>query len=50
MEKFTNAQIKETEMVENEIIRYLPRKHIFANQPDCIYSQRNRTGKRVGVS
>ena len=30
MGKFTNAQIKEIELVENEIIRYLPREHIFS--------------------
>ena len=36
MEKFTNAQIKETELVENEIIRYLPREHIFC-KPTRLY-------------
>lgn len=40
MEKFTNAQIKETEMVENEIIRYLPRKHIFLQTNQIIYIHR----------
>ena len=40
MEKFTNAQIKETEMVENEIIRYLPRKHIFLQTNQIVYIHR----------
>lgn len=44
MGKFTNAQIKEIELVENEIIRYLPREHIF-RKPTRLYistEKRNR--------
>ena len=40
MEKFTNAQIKETELVENEIIRYLPREHIFLQTNQIVYIHR----------
>ena len=40
MEKFTNAQIKETEMVENEIIRCLSREHIFTQTNQIVYIHR----------
>ena len=45
IEKFTNAQIKETEMVEKEIIRYLPREHIFLQTNQIVYIHKKRNGK-----
>ena len=40
MEKFTNAQIKETELVENEIIRYLPGSIFFCKTNQIVYIHR----------
>lgn len=48
IEKFTNAQIKETEMVEKEIIRYLPREHIFLQTNQIVYIHRE-TERETGL-
>lgn len=48
MEKFTNAQIKETELVENEIIRYLPREPIFLQTNQIVYIHRE-TERETGL-
>lgn len=48
MGKFTNAQIKEIELVENEIIRYLPREHIFSQTNQIVYIHRE-TEQETGL-
>ena len=48
MGKFTDAQIKETELVENEITRYLPREHIFSQTNQIIYIHRE-TEQETGL-
>ena len=51
MEKFTKCPDKRNRIGrKRNYTLFTEGAYFFANQPDCIYSQRNGTGNRIGIS